>query len=675
MPTETLTDYAERVLFAESLEEKLRVTASVDCGPTTESGRVPSMAVEPGRPAALRFRDPDSGERSKFPSLAQLTDDECRGRLFHFFANHELMAAELMALALLRFPDAPPDFRRGLMETMREEQLHTRWYVERMRDCGVEFGSHSLSRFFWDSVAPMETPLDYVTRLSLTFEQANLDYTRHYAAALREVGDEASARLLDRIYRDEIQHVGYGLRWFREWKRPGQSDWEAYSRALPFPLSPSRAKGNGAVFNESGRIEAGLDADFVKELALYERSRGRTPNVFWFNADAEEAMARGLNGGGYQATKGVLRFVADLEPLAIFLSRRDDLLLVRREPRREYLERMRALGFDLPEFEVVAGETALVADSLTRQRKLHDLRPWGWEPRSAALLEPLRENLPSTVSPPPWTEAIRSRFSKAAQMARFALWEPGDDTWRSYPCETAEEIDAARAAIRETHGGDMRAVVKAAHSAAGRGLRLDDPTGSDRRSDPVRSEPVVVEPWADRVFDFSVQYEMGGEGLRLLGFCRQIVDARGRYRGTQWSPKFCRGLDADLARFLMEVALPRYEEGTPFVSDLAAWLAEAGYRGPVGIDAFVHRDAGGDLRHRVMCEVNPRHTMGRLTWELSRKVAPGRSVRFEIVKRDAVPPGDVEVGLDERGRLARGSVWLNDPGVALDWAARLTVGE
>ncbi|MBL9154159.1 MAG: DUF455 family protein [Verrucomicrobiales bacterium] len=686
MPAETLTEYAERVLHAESLEEKLRVSASVSPDEIVGGGPNPRLsdAVEPGRPETLRLRSIGDRDRARFPSLAQLTDDECRGRLFHFFANHELMAAELMALALLKFPDAPADFRAGLLATMREEQLHTRWYVERMQACGVAFGSHPLSRFFWDAVAPMQSPLDYVTRLSLTFEQANLDYTRHYAAALREVGDEVSARLLDRIYRDEIQHVGYGLRWFRQWKASGQSDWDAYRSALIFPLSPSRAKGNGTGFNADGRLAAGLDAGFVEELAIFERSKGRTPRVFWFNPDAEDAMARGLRGGGYQPTRGVAGFISDLEPLALFLSRRDDVVLLRRAPRRDYLERLRGLGFDLPEIEVVAGETALASDSLTRQRKLRELRPWAWDFRSAALFAPLRSGLPASGPPPPeWSEPVRNLFSKTAQMTRWPAWDPDDEPgspWRSHPCHSREVMLTARAAIRNAFG-DRRAIAeKAAFAAAGRGIRVDsDETLSDRRGNPVSSKtavaPVdtVIEPWADRVLDFSVQYEMTPDGLRWLGFCRQVLDDAGRYLGTVWSPKFCRGLDDDLARFLMETVLARYAEGGPLAAELAAWLSEAGYFGPVGIDAFVHRDETGRLRHRVICEINPRYTMGRLTWELAQKVSPGREVRFEIVRKPALPTDD-KVALDARGRLAAGSsVTLTDIETATAWVAQLWV--
>ncbi|MCB1090485.1 MAG: DUF455 family protein, partial [Verrucomicrobiae bacterium] len=511
-------------------------------------------------------------------------------------------------------------------------------------------------------------------RLSLTFEQANLDYTKHFAAALREVGDVPSGKLMDRIYRDEIGHVGYGLRWFREWKQSSQSDWDAYRRRLVFPLSPSRAKGNGTLFNANGRLEAGLGEEFVRELSLFERSKGRTPNVFWFNPDAEDAMAKGVAVSDYQAGKKVARFIADLEPLVLFLSRRDDVVLMRSEPRREYLERLRSLGFDLPEIEIVASELELASDSLTRERKLYELRPWSWEPRAAALFGPLLNQVPDSSPAVVWSETVRSRFSKGEQMDRWPDWEPRGP-WRSFACRSAEERNAAIRQIHDTFGPEHPVFLKQSFAAAGRGNSILDPTGVGARSYPVGSEPVVIEPWVDRVFDFSVQYEMTGEGLRFVGFCRQILDSHGRYRGTVWTPKFCSGLPSELARFLMETVLPRYDVEGGFAKELESWLGEADYRGPVGVDAFVFRGISGALRHRLLCEVNPRYTMGRLTWELSRKVAPGRAVRFEIVKRAEDSGKDRDIVLDGRGRVSHGSLMLNDPGTAKDWVARLTVGE
>ena len=81
-----------------------------------------------------------------------------------------------MALALLKFPNAPEKFRRGLYGILREEQEHLRLYLERMRAVGVEFGEIPVSDFFWRTISSMATPIDFVARLSLTLEQANLDY-------------------------------------------------------------------------------------------------------------------------------------------------------------------------------------------------------------------------------------------------------------------------------------------------------------------------------------------------------------------------------------------------------------------------------------------------------------------------------------------------------------------
>ena len=38
--------------------------------------------------------------------------------------------------------------------------------------------------------------MDYVAGLSLTFEQANLDFARHFSNCFAEVGDADSAKLL-----------------------------------------------------------------------------------------------------------------------------------------------------------------------------------------------------------------------------------------------------------------------------------------------------------------------------------------------------------------------------------------------------------------------------------------------------------------------------------------------
>src|ERR1019366_2929164 len=180
-----LREFAEQILFATTLEEKLRCPDKIT---DERPGFALITPAAPGRPKALQFKA--TGEaRDSFPGTKNLVRESERGRLLHFFANHELLATELMALVLLKFPDAPAAFRKGVLQTLKDEQEHTRLYLERIRACGIEFGELPVSGYFWRCVAPMEHPIDYVAGLCLTFEQANLDFAGHYGRNLATVGD------------------------------------------------------------------------------------------------------------------------------------------------------------------------------------------------------------------------------------------------------------------------------------------------------------------------------------------------------------------------------------------------------------------------------------------------------------------------------------------------------
>jgi hypothetical protein len=181
-----LREFAERVVFGTTLEDKLfRPETFTD----TRPGSAWESPVAPGRPDVLRFKAPGSATTTdSFPGLHRLDHGSERGKVLHFFANHELLATELMALVLLRFPDAPPAFRRGVLKTLQDEQDHVRLYLERMKACGVVFGELPVSGYFWRSVAPMRSPMDFVSGLSLTFEQANLDFSKTFGRAFAEAG-------------------------------------------------------------------------------------------------------------------------------------------------------------------------------------------------------------------------------------------------------------------------------------------------------------------------------------------------------------------------------------------------------------------------------------------------------------------------------------------------------
>jgi uncharacterized ferritin-like protein (DUF455 family) len=696
-----LRDFAERVLWATTLADKL---ACPDIITDTHPGPALAAPAAPGRPPELQFKTHGAG-KAEFPGLHQLENATERGRLLHFFANHELLATELMALVLLKFPDAPTAFRRGVLQTLKEEQEHTRLYVERMRACGITFGELPVSGYFWRAVSGMASPLDYVAGLSLTFEQANLDFAQHFARAFSTVGDPASATLLERIYRDEIGHVAYGLKWFRRWKNPAQSDWDAFCQQLKFPLSPQRAK--GFTINVEGRRAAGLEPDFIAHLNVFSQSKGRTPSVFWFNPLAEAILAQ---GHPFTPVKAQAALVRDLANLPQFLCRQDDLVLVPRRPAVEFLSRLQQAGFPLPEFvELGAGPGGLPKP--LAERKLGRLRPWAWGPDSVELFAPLFPQLTGETRRPEasFNSQVAELYSKVWSAGFLKNWlsefrgtveTPAIGSELPLPpsflcplhdvgvaVATLPEALAAIGAIRAR--GHHRVVVKQALGLAGQNaLRLWEPEvlATQKRwleHAFAQGRRVVIEPWLERVADFSVQLEMTPQGLELIGYAGLINDQRGQFQANWAAPDFARRLPAsvtDCFRGHPEAArqLPRlYPELLP---RLAAQLRAADFVGPFGLDAFVYRDATGACRLKPIVEFNPRYTMGRLTLELMKQVAPGRYGCFRLVNRahlraagrDDFPTFAQELAArqplrlegEPRPKIREGAVCLNDPNSA-----------
>src|SRR5207248_771837 len=130
--------------------------------------------------------------RVAMPRATSLASPRKRAICLHFFANHELQALELMAFALLAWPAAPAGFRRGVAETLRDEQRHTALYLARMEELGLRFGEIPVTDYFWAQSKWWRTPLHYVAALSLGFEGGNLDRAPMYEELFRAAGDESS---------------------------------------------------------------------------------------------------------------------------------------------------------------------------------------------------------------------------------------------------------------------------------------------------------------------------------------------------------------------------------------------------------------------------------------------------------------------------------------------------
>jgi uncharacterized ferritin-like protein (DUF455 family) len=213
----------------------------------------------PGRPPELRVADRAEKTRG-------LGAPSGRARALHTFLHHELQAAELMAWAILAFPDAPPELRAGLLRIALDEVRHMGLYAGQIARLGHSVGDFVVRDWFWTRVPACEDPASFVAVMGLGLESANLEHAASFAARFREAGDEESARVQELVGLEEIAHVRFGVRWFEHFT--GALEFDAWSRALPPPLSPLLMRGKP--LRREARRKAGQPESFLDALEAWE---------------------------------------------------------------------------------------------------------------------------------------------------------------------------------------------------------------------------------------------------------------------------------------------------------------------------------------------------------------------------------------------------------------------
>jgi len=296
----TLRAHCRAILEQGSLEAKLSTPPGGAGALCDDEPGAPLDHEQPAREDTLRFRK----ETAPLPRPGALRDPEARATCLARFAHHELMAVELFAWALLRWPTLDPALRRGLAHILDEEQLHCRLYLRRLTAHGSALGEHALSGYFWRQLPPIRCvadglvagarvadgpvadgpvaagraaearpsagPAAFLAAMGLTLEQANLDFTLVYRDAFREAGDLASSRVCQRVHDDEIRHVRHAAEWLRR-MHPQGDDRQRYEASVPFPLSAARAKGRR--FDAAARRRAGLDEYLIEHVRAARSSQ------------------------------------------------------------------------------------------------------------------------------------------------------------------------------------------------------------------------------------------------------------------------------------------------------------------------------------------------------------------------------------------------------------------
>jgi uncharacterized ferritin-like protein (DUF455 family) len=215
--------------------------------------------TEPGRPPELRLVSKASKQRG-------LATETGRARALHAFFHHELQAAELMAWAVLAYPETPREFRAGLVRIALDEVRHMRLYGQQIERLGHRLGGFAVRDWFWERIPACATPASFVATMGLGFESANLEHTASFAARFREAGDEEGARVQEVVGQEELAHVRFGAHWFDRFT--GGLDFESWRAALPAPLSPMLMRGRP--LQRGARLRGGFSEDFLDRLDAWQ---------------------------------------------------------------------------------------------------------------------------------------------------------------------------------------------------------------------------------------------------------------------------------------------------------------------------------------------------------------------------------------------------------------------
>lgn len=220
-----------------------------------------AMPARPARPEQPLLLPPN-----RMPKRGRAGSERSRIALLHALAHIEFGAIDLAFDMAGRFGAGfPRRFIDDWLSVGADEALHFALLDRRLRGLGSHYGALPAHDGLWEAAA--ETAHDAGARLAvvpMVLEARGLDVTPATVASFKRVGDDRSAAILGRIYRDEIRHVSIGTSWFKSWcdsrDLAAAPEWQRLIR-LHF---------RGAVkppFNDSARGEAGLSREFYAGVA------------------------------------------------------------------------------------------------------------------------------------------------------------------------------------------------------------------------------------------------------------------------------------------------------------------------------------------------------------------------------------------------------------------------
>lgn len=139
-----------------------------------------------------------------------------QARLLHELANIEMQAMELCLRTYLEYPDSPPEFRKELAELALDEARHLGLCLDGLQTFDIQFGHWPIHLHLWKTVSPDDSLLDRIVIVHRYLEASGLDAGNQIIDKLRSCQAVSIQKIMTTIHTDEIKHVDFGSRWYRE---------------------------------------------------------------------------------------------------------------------------------------------------------------------------------------------------------------------------------------------------------------------------------------------------------------------------------------------------------------------------------------------------------------------------------------------------------------------------
>ena len=189
---------------------------------------------------------------------------------FHAIAHVEFVAIYLAWDLLYRFRGLPEQFYQDWLKVADEEAQHFELIRLHLKTLNINYGNLPAHNGLWDHAN--DTADDLLARLAMVprcMEARGLDVTPAIIAKFKNVGDNASVILLERILTDEVGHVERGSYWFK-WvcEQQGYEPEAKYRELIKQYYQGGKPKGP---FNREMRIIAGFsnaELDWLENTTL-----------------------------------------------------------------------------------------------------------------------------------------------------------------------------------------------------------------------------------------------------------------------------------------------------------------------------------------------------------------------------------------------------------------------